>query len=99
MKALYYPHYKNPSYKDTGRIVIYENAIEIDKKLDFDELISKMAQSNGFDREDANLNAMRLFYAKESGILIISQNKDEDEEKFLKNRGFYLNLIVKNFPR
>ena len=53
MKALYYPHYKNQSYKDTARIVIYNNAIEIDKKLDFDKIISKMDKRNSLVREDA----------------------------------------------
>ena len=101
MKVVYYPNYTLFNKKDTGKIVLYKNSMEtsLDGKTDFQALISKMTSSNGYDDEDVYSKAIKLYFVKEPGILVVFQDKNEDDEPFKRNQDFLLNLIAKKFPR
>ena len=101
MKVIYYPNYTLFNKKDKGKLILYKNSIEVsmNDKIEFDALISKMSSSNGYDKEEVVAKAIKLFFVKEPGILVVFQDRDEDDESFRDNQDFFLNLIAKKFPR
>jgi len=94
--------YKNGYTKDghlaphQGRIVIYEDKALISRGNTPDHmyLLSALASKYHFKKDDVISNAIRLYYAIEDGVMIVSQNRRIDEDAIMKNLRFYGKVIL-----
>ncbi len=94
--------YKNGYTKDgtlksnQGRIVIYQDRVLISRgnSPDHMALLYGLASKNHFNRDEVVSNAIRLYYAIENGVMIVSQNRRIDEDALLKNLTYYGRLIL-----
>jgi len=93
--------YKNGHTKDghlaphQGRIVIYSDFVEISygNTPDHMTLLYGLASRYHLKRDEVVSNAIRLYYAIEDGVMIVSQNRQIDEDALLKDPVHYGNLI------
>jgi hypothetical protein len=101
MKAIYFRNYKKYDTLKSfqGRIVLYKENVGISEKSDYSQLIQQLSSSAGVDEKEVEKNAIRLYYTKDQGMLVVSKDRDFDEEELLKNKNELLNLIIKKFPR
>lgn len=96
--------YKNGYTKDgtllphQGRIVIYDNAVEVSRGNTPDHmyLLYALASRNRINRDEVVSNAIRLYYAIENGVMIVSQNRQIDEDALMKHPQYYGKLILAN---
>lgn len=94
--------YKNGHTKDgtllphQGRIVIYGDCILIShgNSPDHMSLLYGLASRYHLKRDEVVSNAIRLYYAVENGVMIVSQNRQIDEDMLFRNLPYYGKLIA-----
>ena len=95
----YYGKYIQDGKLDSscGRIVIYEGqALHADgPAADHNYLLRSLAAKIKANKDDVISKAIRLYFKREKGRIIISPVRKIDDEDFERNKNFYYILIKK----